>query len=225
VLAAGGSDSTAAHQALATLCEAYWYPLYAYVRRQGTHAEDAHDLTQGFLASLLERRDFDGLSQERGRFRAFLLASLRHYLSNEAARRRTAKRGGGAIHVPIAFDAAEQRYSVEPTTCETPETLYERRWALAVLDRALTALRQEWRDDGREREFDVLKGCMLGRGPARGYANIAAELGVSEGAARVAVHRLRRRFQSQLKRDIAETVSDPALVEDEIRFLARALDQ
>jgi RNA polymerase sigma factor (sigma-70 family) len=224
VLAAGGHDSRAAHEALATLCEAYWYPLYAYVRRWGTNAEDARDLTQGFLASLLERRDFEGLTQERGRFRAFLLASLRHFLANDAARRRAVKHGGGAVLVPIELDDAEQRYAVEPSTTETPETLYERRWALMVIDRALAAVRREWRANGREREFDALKSCMLGRVPAGGYTSVAAELSMTEGAVRVAVHRLRRRFQSQVKRDIAETVSDPALVDDEIRYLVRALD-
>jgi RNA polymerase sigma factor (sigma-70 family) len=223
VLAAGSSDSAAAREALATLCEVYWYPLYAYVRRWGINADDAQDLTQGFLASLLERRDFEGLSRERGRFRAFLLAALRHFLANDAARRRAVKHGGGAVFVPIGFDAAEQKYSVEPSSAETPETLFERRWALTVLERALAALRRESREAGREREFEALKDSMLGRAPARGYASLAADLGMSEGAVRVAVHRLRRRFQAQLKQDIRETVSDPALVEDEIRFLARAL--
>ena len=137
VVAAGSGDSSAARAALATLCETYWYPLYAYVRRRGTSADDARDLTQGFFTSLLERRDFEHLRQERGRFRAFLLASLQHFLANDAARRRTQKRGGGMTFLPLAFDEAEGRYRIEPAESSTPETLFERRWALTVIDRVL----------------------------------------------------------------------------------------
>jgi len=224
-LAAGGNDSQAARTALAALCEAYWYPLYAYIRRWGATADDAGDLTQAFLTSLLERRDFTGLSQERGRFRAFLLASLRHFLANDAARRRSQKRGGGAATVPLESDAAEHRYLVEPVDAETPERLYERRWALIVIDRVLLALRREAEAEGRTAEFDAIKACMLGRAAAGSYAAIADRLRVSEGAVRVAVHRLRRKFQARLKQDIAATVSSPDQVEDEIRYLIRALDQ
>ena len=139
-MAAGGDNSSAARDALAALCEAYWYPLYAYVRRRGVDADDARDLTQGFLTSLLERRDFETLRPERGRFRAFLLASLKHFLANDAARRSTLKRGGGAVLVPLAFDDAEARYRFEPVEPATPETLYERRWALTIIDRVLAQL-------------------------------------------------------------------------------------
>jgi RNA polymerase sigma-70 factor (ECF subfamily) len=223
VVAAGSGDSPTARAALATLCEAYWYPLYAYVRRRGTSPDDARDLTQGFLMSLLERRDFAHLRQERGRFRAFLLASLRHFLANDAARRRTLKRGGAATVLPLAFDDAEGRYLVEPAESATPETLYERRWALTVIDRVLNELRSEWDADGRAAEFDELKSCLLGVNPPGGYAAIATRLETSEGAVKTAVHRMRRRFQSALRRDIAETVSDPEDVDEEIRYLVRAL--
>jgi RNA polymerase sigma-70 factor (ECF subfamily) len=223
VVAAGGDDSSAARAALATLCETYWYQLYAYVRRRGTSPDDARDLTQGFLTSLLERRDFEHVRQERGRFRAFLLASLQHYLSNDFAQRRALKRGGGITFLPLAFDEAEGRYRIEPEESTTPETLYERRWALTVIDRVLGQLRREWEADGRDAEFDELKSCLLGLNPSGGYAAIAARLGTSEGAVKTAVHRLRRRFQVELRTDIAETVSDPADVDDEIRFLVRAL--
>jgi RNA polymerase sigma factor (sigma-70 family) len=223
VVAAGSGDSSAARAALATLCETYWYPLYAYVRRRGTSPDDARDLTQGFLMSLLERRDFEHLRQERGRFRAFLLASLQHFLANDAARRRAQKRGGGAAILPLAFDDAEGRYLVEPAESTTPETLYERRWALTVIDRVLNDLRSEWQADGRAAEFDELKSCLLGVNPAGGYAAIAARLETSEGAVKTAVHRLRRKFQKALRNDIAETVSDPEDVDDEIRYLVRAL--
>ena len=223
IIAAGGDDTAAARAALATLCETYWYPLYAYVRRRGTSADDARDLTQGFLTTLLERRDFANLRQERGRFRAFLLASLQHFLSNDLAQRRALKRGGGIIFVPLAFDEAEDRYRIEPEDVTTPETLYERRWALTVIDRVLGALRGEWEAMGREAEFDELKSCLLGTNPAGGYAAIAARLGTSEGAVKTAVHRLRRKFQVALRNDIAETVSDPADIDDEIKYLVRAL--
>jgi DNA-directed RNA polymerase specialized sigma24 family protein len=223
VVAAGGDDSSAARAALATLCETYWYPLYAYVRRRGTSPDDARDLTQGFFASLLERRDFEHLRQERGRFRAFLLASLQHFVANEAARRRTQKRGGDITFLPLAFDDAEGRYRIEPEDSVTPETLYERRWALTVIDRVLADLRREWHAAGHEAEFDELKTCLLGVNPSGGYAAIATRLATSEGAVKTAVHRLRRRFQAALRKDIAETVSDPADVDDEIRYLVRAL--
>ena len=223
-MAAGGDDSSAARAALATLCETYWYPLYAYVRRRGAAADDARDLTQGFLASLLERRDFENLRQERGRFRAFLLASLQHFLANDAARRRTQKRGGLVVLLPLDYDQAEGRYRFEPLEPVTPETLYERRWALTVIDRVLAQLRREWEVTARGAEFDELKACLLGQAPAGGYAAIAERLAATEGAVKAAVHRLRRKFQSQLRSDIAATVSDAADVDDEIRYLLRALD-
>ena len=224
MIAAGGDDSLAARAALATLCETYWYPLYAYVRRRGATPDDARDLTQGFLTSLLERRDFANLRRDQGRFRAFLLASLQHFLANDAARRRTQKRGGGLILLPLALDDAEGRYRYEPAEPATPETLYERRWALTVIERVLAHLRQEWEATSRAAEFDELKACLLGQAPPGGYAAIAGRLGTTEGAVKVAIHRLRRKFQAQLRRDIAETVSDAADIDDEIRYLVRALD-
>jgi DNA-directed RNA polymerase specialized sigma24 family protein len=223
IVAAGGDNSTTARAALATLCEIYWYPLYAYVRRRGTNADEARDLTQGFLTTLLERRDFEHVRQERGRFRAFLLASFQHFLANDLAQRRALKRGRGLTFLPLAFDEAEGRYRIEPTDTTTPETLYERRWTLTVIDRVLAELRREWEASGREAEFDGLKSCLLGTNPAGGYAAIAERLGTTEGALKTSVHRLRRRFQAALRTDIAETVSDPADVDDEIRYLVRAL--
>lgn len=226
VVAAGAGDASDARAALATLCETYWYPLYAYVRRRGASPDDARDLTQGFLASLLERRDFEKVHQDRGRFRAFLLASLRHFLANDAAHRRTLKRGGGAWHLPLDLDinSAEQRYVVEPPDPATPETLYERRWALTTIERVLASLRREWAESGREHDFDRLKACLLGQAPPGGYAALAASIGMTEGAVKVAIHRLRRQFQSSLRRDIAETVADASDIDDEIRYLIRALD-
>jgi RNA polymerase sigma-70 factor (ECF subfamily) len=224
VVAAGGDDPAAAREALATLCEAYWYPLYAYVRRRGVDPDDARDLTQGFLTSLLERRDFDDLRPDRGRFRAFLLASLKHFMANETARRSTLKRGGGAVLVPLAFDDAEARYRFEPVEPATPETLYERRWALTVIERVLTQLRREWETGGRASEFDELKAALLQSAPAGGYAAIADRLATTEGAVKAAVHRLRRKFQSRLREHIAETVSEPGDIDGELRYLIRVLD-
>ena len=172
---------------------------------------------------MLERRDFEHVRRERGRFRAFLLASLQHFIANDAARRRTKKRGGGITFLPLAFDEAEGRYQIEPAESTTPETLYERRWALTVVDRVLSELRREWEADGRAAEFDELKSCLLGVNPSGGYSALAARLDTSEGAVKAAVHRLRRKFQSSLRKDIAETVSDPDDVDDEIRYLVRAL--
>ena len=160
-MAAAGNDSQAAREALSSLCQTYWYPLYAYLRRRGLDPEDARDLTQGFLTSLIERQDFEGLRQDRGRFRAFLLASLKHYLSNWSARERTQKRGGGWQMVPL--ENAEGLYVVEPVDHATPETLFERRWALTVVDGLLADLRAQWTAQGRASEFDELKACLLGQ--------------------------------------------------------------
>jgi RNA polymerase sigma-70 factor (ECF subfamily) len=223
VVAAGGDNSSAARAALASLCELYWYPLYAYIRRHGYSPDDASDLTQAFFTSLLERRDFEQLTPERGRFRAFLLASLKHFLANDVARRRTLKRGSGVAPASLSLDHAEERYGREPAGVMTPETLYERRWALTVIERALASLRQEWQRQQREPEFEALRRCLLGSAPPGGYAAVAATLSMSEGALKTAVHRLRRRFRMQLRQDIAETVSGPDEIEDEIRYLIRAL--
>ena len=224
LVAAAGGDDSAARAALSRLCEIYWYPLYAYVRRRGTNPDDARDLTQGFLASLLERRDFENLQRERGRFRSFLLASLQNFIANDFARQRAQKRGGDAVLLPLAFEDAEGRYSVEPAEPATPQTLYERRWALTVIERVLADLREEWKSAARVAEFDELKSCLLGEAPDGGYAEIAERLHASEGSVRAAVHRLRRKFHKRLKKDIGDTVMDPADIDDEIRYLIRALD-
>jgi RNA polymerase sigma-70 factor (ECF subfamily) len=223
VLAAGGDDSAAARRALEALCAAYWYPIYAYIRRRGRDAESARDLTQAFFASLLERRDFEHLRRERGRFRAFLLASASHFLANDHAWQRAGKRGGDIPHLPLDTDDAEGRYRHEPADPMTPETIFDRRWALTSIGQALAALRREHEAAGKTREFDVLKASLLGEGPAGGYAAIAVALGSTEGAVKVAAHRLRRRFQEELRRQVAETVADETDVDDEIRYLIRAV--
>jgi RNA polymerase sigma-70 factor (ECF subfamily) len=208
---------------LSALCEAYWYPLYAFIRRWGADPDAARDLTQGFFISLLERRAFELARPERGRFRTFLLASAKHFLLNEAARSRAAKRGGGAAPLPLAFDEAEGRYQFEPADVTTPETLYERRWALTLIERVLAALRTDWEASGRTAEFDELKESLLGGGPTGGYAAAALRLGTSEGALKVAAHRLRRKFQKRLRQEIGDTVADPSEIDDEIQYLVRVL--
>ena len=223
IAAARGSDPDAARAALSTLCEAYWYPLYAFIRRWGASPDDARDLTQAFFTSLLERRDIEQVRPERGRFRTFLLASAKHFLLNEASRNRAAKRGGGVPPLPLAFDEAEGRYQFEPVSEATPETLYERRWALTLLERVIAAVQTKWQQIGRGAEFDVLKASLLGEGPAGGYAAAARQLGSTEGAVKVAVHRLRKAFRAELRAAISETVSDPAEIDEELKYLEKAL--
>lgn len=223
IAAARGNDPHAARAALSTLCEAYWYPLYAFIRRWGADPESARDLTQAFFASLLERRDIEQVRPERGRFRTFLLASLKHFLLNDAARGRAAKRGGGTTPMPLTFDDAEGRYEFEPADVATPETLYERRWALTVLERVVSTVQAKWQQSGRGTEFDLLKTTLLGERPAGGYAAAAHQLGRSEGAVKVAVHRLRKAFRAELRAAIADTVSDPDEVDEELKYLERTL--
>lgn len=225
VLAVAGDDSAAARRALATLCETYWYPLYAYIRRRGYTPEDAQDLTQSFFALLLERHDFNAVDRERGRFRAFLLASLQHFLANDAARRRAQKRGGGQLALSLSLEDAEGRYQFEPAGGLTPETIFDRRWALTVIERVLGELRADAREAGKADEFERLKASLLGQAPAGGYAAIAKGLGTTEGAVKVAVHRLRRTFHETLRRHIAETVLSEQDVDEEIRYLIRAVSQ
>jgi RNA polymerase sigma-70 factor (ECF subfamily) len=223
VVAAGGDRSSEAHRALATLCEIYWYPLYAYVRRQGHDADDARDLTQSFFLQLLERHDVQGLRRERGRLRSYLLGAIRHFLTNESVRGKTLKRGGGDTPLSLELDTAETRYAFEPVDLATPDRLYERRWALTVLDQVFGTLREEWKLAGRAEEFDLLKDSLVGDPPAGGYQAIADTLGSTPNAVGVAVHRLRRAFRRCLRETIADTVVSEDAVEDEIRHLFASL--
>lgn len=222
VLAAGGSQSSAARDALEALCEAYWYPLYGYVRRHGYNADDAADAVQAFIMLLLERDDLQGLHHERGRFRAFLLASLRHFLSNRRVHDRAVKRGGGTPPLSLEFDEAEQRYRHEPAAEGTPETLFDRNWTLALLEHVFVRLREEWAAKGRADEYDRLKGCLMGELPDGGYRQVAVDLGSTEAAVKMSVQRLKRRFEQELRSEIADTVASDA-VEDELRYLLKAL--
>lgn len=211
--------------ALALLCEAYWYPLYAFARRSGHDADAAQDLTQAFFTRLLEKHYVRDARPERGRFRSFLLASFRHFLSNERDYHAAQKRGGGMRLLPLEMETAEGVYRREPPDPDTPETIYERRWALALLDRALQRLRAEQREAGHERSFDRVAGFLTGTGDDVSYAEVAAGLGTTEAAFKVTVHRMRRRFGAVLRLEIGETLADPNDVDDELRHLLAVLQK
>jgi len=223
VLTAGHSDTLHARAALEKLCRAYWYPLYAYVRRRGQSAEDAKDLTQEFFARLLERNWVGRADQQKGRFRSFLLSAMNHFLADEWDKARAQKRGGGAMPVPLQFDTAETRYGYEPVDNVTPEHSYERRWALTLLDEVLQRLRSEYEQEGRKEYFAALHPCLVGERTSQPYAELAAKLGTSEGAVKAAVHRLRQRYRELLRDEIAQTVAEPGEVDGELKHLHAVL--
>jgi RNA polymerase sigma factor (sigma-70 family) len=224
VLAARDPDSPAARAALAELCRIYWYPLYAFIRRQGYASPDAQDLTQELFARLLEKDFLGGVSRDKGKFRSFLLAVCRHFLANERDRARARKRGGGRPLLPLDFNTAEERYSREPAHELTAEKLFERRWALTLLDQVLARLRQEFCSQGKTQLFDRLKCFLTGEKDKAPHAELAQELDMTAGAVKVAVHRLRRRYRDLLREEIARTVDTPDHIEDEIRQLFSVLD-
>jgi RNA polymerase sigma-70 factor (ECF subfamily) len=223
VLAAGRDDSVRAHDALEKLCRAYWFPIYAFVRRRGHSPHDAQDLTQEFFARLLEKNYLAGVDRAKGRFRSFLLGAVKHFLANEWDKARAQKRGGGKSPVPIDFSSAETSFGVEPADQWTAEKIFDRRWALALLELVLRRLREEHVRDGKEKLFEQLKPTLTEASRSISYAEIATRLGSSEGAVKVAVHRLRQRYRELLRAEIADTVASPADVEDEIRNLFAAL--
>lgn len=223
VLAARDRTSPEARQALQELCEAYWYPLYAFIRRCGHPVEEAKDLTQEFFVRLLEKDFLAMVDQSRGKFRSFLMAACKHFLANERDRARTLKRGGGREFLSFDAHAGESRYVAEPTHDLTAERLFERRWALMLLHHVLGRLRDEFQQAGKGEQFEQLKVFLTGEKPAEHYAQVAEAMRVTPGAVRVAVHRLRRRYRELLREEIARTVNDPGQVEAEIRDLMTAL--
>lgn len=225
VWTARDKTSSQAQQALAELCQTYWYPLYAYIRRRGSDPLEAEDLTQGFFERLLEKDYLGDLTPGGGRFRSFLLTALKHFLANEWDRKQTLKRGGRAVTVSRDDQEAEKRYQLEPIDNITPETLFEQRWALTVLDRVLARLREEFVARHKAELFEGLKGFLSADQPGGLYSEVAAKTGLKEGTVKVAVHRLRRRYGELLRAEIAETVHDPAEVESEVRHLISVLSR
>jgi RNA polymerase sigma-70 factor (ECF subfamily) len=225
VLAAGKTGSLEAEAALEELCRTYWYPLYAYVRHQGYAPHDAQDLTQGFFASFLAKNYLQNLDAERGKFRSFLLAALNHFLANERDRARTIKRGGKQTFVFLDDDSAEERYKLEPATSLTPAMIFERHWAVAVLEEALRQLRREFVDSGREAQFERLKQFLEGDVERGAYQIAATEMNVSPGAVAMAVQRLRQRYRELIRGEVARTLANLADVETEMRHLFAVLSQ
>jgi RNA polymerase sigma-70 factor (ECF subfamily) len=219
VLAARDAPSSESRQALGALCQAYWYPVYALVRHQGFDADEAGDLTQGYFAELLEKGYLEDFDPSLGRFRVFLRTSVKHFISKQREKARAWKRGGHARIVSLDTEEVEGRFSMEPVDRLTPEEIYERRWALTILERVLVKLRKEFDGDGRAPEFEQLKGFLTGEEPRLQYREVAAALSTSESAVKTSVHRLRQRFGHLLRQEIAETVAVPAEVDDEVRYL------
>ncbi len=222
---AEGEVPSAAARAMAELCRTYWYPLYAYVRRCGHDAPEAEDLTQEFFARLLAKDALAHVSRNKGKFRSFLLASLKHFLANQWDRSQALKRGGGRAILSLDTRAAETRYGLEPTHDLTPEKIYDRQWAMTLLNQVLQQLQAEFAALGEQNVFDELKGVFGAADPQEGYARIGTRLNMSEGAAKVAVHRLRRRYRKLLRERIAQTVAGPDEIDEEIRQLFSAFER
>ena len=224
IVKAGSEDDDVAQQALASLCESYWYPLYAFVRRKGHSPEDAEDVIQGYFAGFLEKGLVKKFRPEIGRFRTFILATLKHYLLHERDKKRALKRGGNVYTLSLDADDAENRYSLEPVDKNlTPDKVFERRWALNVLDRALGKLEQASIKSGKGEQFAELSPYLVSGADDVPYSEVAEKLEMSDGAVRVAVHRLRKRFGQYLRDEVAVTGADEADVQDELHHLIQVL--
>lgn len=222
-MSASRPESAHYHQALESLCGTYWFPLYAYLRRHGYDTDQAEDHTQAFLAALLEKHGLRLVEPKRGKFRSFLLAALKHFLANEHARTRAQKRGGGRKTLSLDCENAEAQYALEPRDELSPEKLFERSWAMTVLDRAMTRLCAEAAAAKKQEQFDCLKIYLTASEDAAAYREAATELKMTEGAVKVAVHRLRRRYRELLRDEIAQTVASEDEIDEEIRHLFAAL--
>ncbi len=223
VLTAVGSGTPGADEALAELCRSYWYPLFAYLRSRGHGAQDAEDLTQAFFTRLLEKQALQQADPARGRFRSFLLASIKNFAANQHDREVAQKRGGTTLRLSLDLALAERRFEREPSTNETPERIFDRQWAVTLLERVFMALKAEYGGEPRRAQFERLKVYLLGDGPQLPYATTGEDLGMSEGAVKVAVHRLRRRFRDLVRAEIANTVASPEEIDDELRHLWAAV--
>ena len=224
VLVAGRRSSPGSREALEALCRAYWYPLYAYVRRRVVDINEAQDLTQAFFAELLAKNYVGAANIERGRFRAFLLTALKNFLSKEWEKAKAQKRGGGRIRIPLDFERGNSQYVVEPASGLTAEQIYDRAWAIALLGQTMQRLETEFVDAGKKGQFDELKGFLVGEHAGAIYSESAARLGMTEAAAKMAAHRMRRRYRDLLREEILDTVSGPDEVEDEISKLFATLE-
>ncbi len=223
VLAARQPDTPGAQQALERLCQTYWYPLYVFIRHQGYSPDDAQDLTQAYFERVLARNYFDQADPDKGRFRAFLLARLKHFLSDQRDRDRAAKRGGGATVLSLDAQAAEQRYRLEPVDAMAPDRLYERRWAFTVLAQARERLKQEFVAAGKSELYEQLNALEMGEETGHTYAEVGQRLGMSVDAIKSAVVRLRRRYGELLRQEIAQTVATASEIDQEIRHLMAAI--
>ena len=223
VLVAGQPGSTESHDAFSRRCEKYWYPLYAYVRRKGHPVADAQDLTQDFFLMLLEKNGIARARSERGRFRSFLLTSLNNFLINDWNRRRAEKRGGGRVAFLSDIETAENRYRLEPRHEETPEKIFEAQWALTLLQQAMAQLEAEWKPGTRKGSFERLKPLLTAEADSPSYKQVATENGMTEGAVKVAIHRLRKRLRELVCAEIAHTVEDPGEIQDEVRHFIQNL--
>ena len=223
VLEAGAADSPGAAAALEQLCRTYWYPLYVFVRRKGHSPEDAQDLTQEFFARFLEKKYVALADQGRGKFRTFLVRSLEHFLINEWTRAHAAKRGGRQQVISWDEDEIEERYLAEGADEEAPDRLFEKRWALSLLEQVLSRLGQECSECGKTELFEALKVHLWGEPDGASYEQIAARLGLTEGAVKVAAHRMRQRYRELLRAEVASTVATEAEVDEELRYLVAVL--
>jgi len=219
VLAAGQRHTPQADQALEKLCRAYWFPLYAYVRRHGHTKEDAEDLVQAFFARFLAKNYLAGLSVERGRFRAFLLAALKHFLINEWKKSQRIKRGGGEQLLSLDWETADTKFQVAATNEPSPDKAFDREWAVALLGRVIERLQRECAEDGKGRIFEQLKVFLMAGKSETAQSEVAKTLGQEEGAVRVAIHRLRKRYRVLLRDEIAQTLTDESQVDEEMRTL------
>ncbi len=223
ILRARDQESPAADAALEKLCRSYWYPLYAYVRRQGHDEASAKDLTQEFFARFLGRDYLRGVQREKGRFRSFLLASLKHFLADEWDKAQAQKRGGGRTMLSLDDDSAEDRYHLEPADTTTAERLFERRWAMTLLDQARSRLREEYRRAGKSKLYDLLRVFEAGDWNVPTYAEVAADLGMTESAVKSAALRMRQRYRELVREEVSHTVNSPAEIDEEIRYLINVI--
>jgi RNA polymerase sigma-70 factor (ECF subfamily) len=224
VVVRAGAEPQTAHvqEALAHLCQTYWYPLYGYARRRGLSPQDAQDLTQSFFERLLQRNWIANADPQRGRFRTFLLTAMSRFMSDQWDRQQALKRGGGAFHVPLELEGAEERYRHEPADYRTPEQYFERRWALTILDTVLRRLRAEYAGEAAA-TFEILSGSLIGDRDGQPYKVLGEKLGISEGATRVAVHRMRKQYRHLLREEISQTMAEGSDVEEELRYLLAIL--